>query len=632
MLSKNSAKHTQRDKDKTPTLITVAQRIDVAKLKGHLLLGSWCLENEHLFESEQYQICEYPFADAQDTMEHVDKINTEYKRLLQLLSEYLTCEYGLIFGPRGWEILLGPWLRKAVEIVYERHVCLRAAVSSHEVNTIDTLPFLQGSLVTLDTADLSDLGKTDFWNLKLYSRIAELDPVLSHLIVSDQHKVVKHSYEHLPQTQRSREPQTLSTKVKYINTMLLKLGLCSFALVFKNHFLRNTRHLILASYLSKKTAFILNLWLNKTIWPVYHHSWSKTKELQSTSLDWPVRERLKQLLLSNRNQSEFSNITSQLIPELMPMVYIENIRQMYSNVDDYNSHFPENVETVLMSVEFYKDELLKFWLARKENSLKIFINQHGGEYFTGLYSGFLDTELSISDLYLACGRHQSDVNTKIKPFGVNFSSSKIRNKNSNGTILILVRPFNRYATSMNSSTSSLSTYLKKYLLDITTAVNNFSAQTSEKVVIRCHPKDKSYPDYWNLGEALQRLLPSTTFSSEHTTLSQELENSKLVICTYNGTPFLQMLSLDMPVLLLLDEQNEPIRDSAKPIFKELAKAKVLHNSAKNLAKHVNKIYPNVEQWYGTKLVTGAIKDASDQFALRRPTTFRDYLRVFQQHG
>ncbi len=69
-----------------------------------------------------------------------------------------------------------------------------------------------------------------------------------------------------------------------------------------------------------------------------------------------------------------------------------------------------------------------------------------------------------------------------------------------------------------------------------------------------------------------------------------LSISRLCICFYNGTPFLETFVANYPTLLYWDPNYTELNESAQPYFDLLREAGILHDTPESAASKLNGIY------------------------------------------
>ena len=92
------------------------------------------------------------------------------------------------------------------------------------------------------------------------------------------------------------------------------------------------------------------------------------------------------------------------------------------------------------------------------------------------------------------------------------------------------------------------------------------------------------------------------------------KNSKVVVCTYPQTSFAEAL-ISGPALLLTKLNYWPYFDKFVKLKEELIDAKIIFESPKEAAKHINGIWNNPYIWWESKKVENAKKRFINETAL-----------------
>ena len=97
--------------------------------------------------------------------------------------------------------------------------------------------------------------------------------------------------------------------------------------------------------------------------------------------------------------------------------------------------------------------------------------------------------------------------------------------------------------------------------------------------------------------------------------SKACNNSKLIVHTYNSTPFLETISSNLPTILILKKNDNPFKNEAKPFIKNLVKNNILFYDAKLAAKFVNKLWnENIDDWWNDNKTQKAINKFITNYA------------------
>ena len=85
----------------------------------------------------------------------------------------------------------------------------------------------------------------------------------------------------------------------------------------------------------------------------------------------------------------------------------------------------------------------------------------------------------------------------------------------------------------------------------------------------------------------------------------------------NSTGYLETLNLNLPTILIFDDQYCKIRKNVKNYFLLLEEANILFKSPKNAAKFINKNYKFIDTWWKSEKVQKAIKTFSNKFTKKQ---------------
>ena len=88
--------------------------------------------------------------------------------------------------------------------------------------------------------------------------------------------------------------------------------------------------------------------------------------------------------------------------------------------------------------------------------------------------------------------------------------------------------------------------------------------------------------------------------------------------------------MNLPTILIFDDQYCKIRKNVKKYFLLLEKANILFKNPKNAAKFINKNYKFVDSWWNSAKVQEAIKTFSNKFAKKTndPYTFLKIIKKY----
>ena len=92
-------------------------------------------------------------------------------------------------------------------------------------------------------------------------------------------------------------------------------------------------------------------------------------------------------------------------------------------------------------------------------------------------------------------------------------------------------------------------------------------------------------NFWKKKNAFCKI----DFNRHKSNLFNEARKSKVVVCSYFSTTFLELMSANIPVILFTPFNNESYNTETLKAFSEMKKNFIFFNNYKNAAKFINKI-------------------------------------------
>ena len=115
-------------------LITTAESSFRHLSKDVVYLGEWCLPYPHdSSNSSELNILPYHWDDRTKYNHDYSYLDSTYEYYLSELSARLDKIHDLSNGPTYWRIVIGPWLRFFIDILFDRFECIRTAAVSDVV-------------------------------------------------------------------------------------------------------------------------------------------------------------------------------------------------------------------------------------------------------------------------------------------------------------------------------------------------------------------------------------------------------------------------------------------------------------------------------------------------------------------
>ncbi len=559
------------------TLVTTSDERTWPKDKSIIFLGSWCLNynRKDVWSNLNYQVESYHWDNGNKFSDDYKRLSLIYKRALMQCAKELNKIHNVEYSYKYWEIVIGPWLKSFIGVVYDRWYMISQALAKRD--EIGTMVINRHLYPPQDFSDFIDLLNDDLWNHLIFYEVIRL---YSH---------VKVSKVDCPKSTHKSKPRSSNLTKRFLKKML---GVASI-------FSTKNKIFFISSYFDIVSLIKLEL----SLWQV--PSFPISPDLPRFMVNDNLREKININL--NQDTTSFENFLSKLIPKQIPRCYVEGYKHIAKQVKTIN--WPTNPQTIFTCNSHIADDFFKLWAALKvENGTKLICGQHGGHYGVGKFSMWEDHERSIANKYFSWGWKGEDV--------IDMPASKLvgikpREKHvcySNKELLLVSTSMPRYSYTLFSI--PIAGQFHKEMESQMNFVKLLDQDIQNKLTVKLYPKD--YEQF-----QIQRWtdeLPSISLSSNKIQLDTLMEDCRLVVCTYNATTFLESFSKNIPTILLWNPDYWRLRDSAKLDFELLVKNEILHYSAQSASNLINHIWEDVEGWWAELGRQKIVKDFCNRYA------------------
>jgi putative transferase (TIGR04331 family) len=501
-----------------------------------------------------------------------------YEIFLKIISLKLNKIHNVNYSKKYWRIVIGYWLFEFISIVFDNWKRLKYINSYYNLNYIEVAKFKNSEISFRDHSDFSQKINTDVFNNIIYSDLLQF------------FKSAKIKYFFVKKKYFNKNISYKSILNILINNILKIL------IIINSFFVKNSDAVIHDSYLSKKILFLLQIRFKQI--PQFYIS----PNINTVSLNKRMR-----FQIVNCSNDTFTKIVSKLLFKYMPSSYLENYHNYLRRVNNIN--WPKNPKFIFSSSSFSYDDFFKLWLAgKKENfKTKVITGQHGGFFFTTQFSFFQKHQSDISDLILTWGRNKKKYRSV---FNFKTNNKKIKYK-KNGNLLFVHYSLSRFS-GIHSTYAGFS-YLK-YLKDQFNLIKKLDRNILNNLVFREYPVDLG----WNidLKTALKINLKLDVLIDKNQKLYNSLTKSRICLVNLNGTIFLEVMNLNFPTIVFLNNNNEPLNKETKKYLNILKKVGVYFDNYEMAAKKINEVWDDVDGWWYSNSVQNAVNIFCNKFSKR----------------
>ena len=127
----------------------------------------------------------------------------------------------------------------------------------------------------------------------------------------------------------------------------------------------------------------------------------------------------------------------------------------------------------------------------------------------------------------------------------------------------------------------------------------------------------SHSNYWNEKELLKKKckLSKIDFERQKTELFSEAKKSKIIVCSYLSTTFLELMSANVPVILFTPFSVKGYNTETIKAFYQMEKNKIYFRNYKRAATFINKNWENIDNWWFSNKTQRSRKNFLNNFSI-----------------
>jgi len=577
-------------------LVTTADRRFWKKNETTLFLGEWCklYSERKIWSSLEHQTLPYHWDDRQKFDSDVNKIDAIYEKYLALLSDRLNRVHGLNYSSRYWRIIIGIWLRSFIDALYDRYLSISAARDSGLVTNTwicSTERWTPQAVVSFGH---------DSYNLYLYSRIIKWLGGIPFEEKSLRHFSTDGPSSMLPKSSLGRVFDEIVRQLKKGPETFFRQSLAVLAVEVYPSLLRHFKPdfvFVGTIYLSLVDQLRLQLSLGEI--PYLFHG----KKIAPSSKEPDLQ--MRAALSFPASAVPFEELLNELIPEQIPMTYVELYRDVHDRVLRLGPKAPKVAVTAYTINYRY---CFEFWAAyhTEKSGTKVFVMQHGGGYGTARHI-FLDQHfIRAFDKYYTWGSTLGgDTKVKRMPSLRLWKTKKqLSESNPKGSIMWIATTQARYKTFAESGICG--PHMLDYFEEQRKFYECLITPVRELLLWRY------FNDPWEDKKRVEDFAPDLRIQrgtkkqlGKESNFIGELKKCRLAVHTGNETTYLEALSADFPSIIFWNPVFYEIRHPMQHIFDRLVGAGILHYTPESAAHTLNEVYLDPLSWWRTDKVQSA---------------------------
>jgi len=565
-----------------------------------IFLGEWCriYDRKHVWQDMDVIVAEpYGLGLAKKDADYAKARMLENK-LFPVLFDALNQYHGMQHSERFWQIVLGQWLRRYVDVVLNRSKTLENCLYTHKIagTTVyaNAQPILASQNSHSSIFDFSD----DYWNNALYARILYLQGKAEFPIEFIEGNKIEFSAHNTTVIRRKLSKKILMWGYQQVGKLT-------------KYLVRDTDAFIISSYLPKSEELKLQLALGQC-----PQLWESPKSEDSEKPNLSLRKSLGSQI-NNSPSNYLESILETLLFELLPICYLEGFAQLKRLADQ--RPWPKSPKFILTSNNFSVDDIFNLWTATKiETGSKYFIGQHGNNYGTYRYMHPAIEEI-IPDKFLTWG-WTDGLQQHIPAFIFKTAGQKTQEYNPFGGLLLIELHLNHRFTTWDATHE-----FAQYFEAQQEFVANLASDPKKHLTIRLHGSYKTLT--WKEDLRWQSYDPSIKIETGAIHIWDLIAQSRLVVHSYDSTGILDTLTQNIPTLAFWQNGFDQLRESAKPYYQLLLEAGIVHLTSESIASKVNEVWHDVDGWWGQSEVQDAREIFCKRFARKSQNSIHDLKQI-----
>lgn len=511
--------------------------------------------------------------------------NKLYDKYLEIIYKKLSNYFGIDRDKKFYEILIGYWLLRVIHLsldVVENYKNL-------EIDKSDTIvieKFDYKKLINLNFSNFNVLTSQYFFNNQLISLFFE--EVISHSKINS--ILIDRKVENVKRYQLNYKKKNLISKSFYFFQNLKNKIYQSDKIILSHLFFFPLKNKIYSNkeiFKSYKSFF--NFLLTK-----------KVNYLVSTKFDFSFENSKNEIDLKRR-KLVFSFESRDLLEKMINKAILYSFPiECFEKFKVYENKNFRNFKKIFNTGPHLADGNVKFSIADAvSNGSKLILKQVGGSY--GVVKNLVSQEFDfkVADKFMSWGWVDED-NLNVFPstssLGISlslFAQNKKYFAKKKKIILVLANLFiPRREWGDRMQPEQFINYSKRNLL----LLDKIDKKFKKELFVR--------PYHLKKDCLITNKFFKENYKFTYDNYYKNILESKLTICTYNSTTFLECFVLNAPCVLFWDQKEWPLNENNKSRddFLILKENNILFDNSIELSEFINRNYEKIgEWWYGEKI-------------------------------
>lgn len=566
-------------------LVTTADERSRPTDQPILFLGNWCrlYGRRHVWEKLDAEVVPYHWDDREKYFRDFSRLQASYEKLLAATVEALNRFHGGSHSVHYWRILIGPWLYTFMHVLFDRWSMVKLAASSYDISGTSILDFDPAGLIPLDFKHVNPDSVE--WNHYLFGKALKQQQAIPWQSVTPES--TQNALSMKPATSAPVRRRGTALKALF-DSAIAKLTRCDEAM-------------IITSYLPRFEEMKLQLALGQIpkVW--------RAQEPAPCRPDFSSRQNLK---IESAGIDEFEDFVCAMIPEQIPVVYLEGYAQLGRQADALP--WPARPKVIFTSNLYQFNEVFQIWAAKKiEAGAPLVIGQHGGIMGVGKWVPGEDHQVDIADRYLTWGWRDGRPQT-LPALAFTIVNRATGKWNPQGKILLVSSPMRVYSY-RSSSWPVGPNQSAQFIAEQLGFARALDAAVRARLLLRINTRqDRKTSCFYT--EQWRDEFPGVEIDDSTQPIEKCLSQCRLFVYSFNSTGFLETLGRNIPTVIFWNPRYFELRSDAQPFFDRLKAVGIFHDNPESAARHISGIWADVAGWWNQAVVQEARRHFCARFA------------------
>jgi len=570
-------------------LVFSLENINIKKDENLLIGSEWVFElNKKNLNNLNYQIFYSQSPQKKQRVKNTIDSSNIYEKIMEDLYRSLNLIHKVNLNLKAWKIVLGPWVRRFVDLCYQRDYLIREIMSSNSIDKIYGIKSDLYPLYSKDTVTIHPFSRDILWNNIILYKILKF---YNFQNIQLDFQEITHGFEdyNMNAEHLSKDGYKISSFKKIIFSIFN----------YFRFFQKKNDALIIGSglpFIYEKLFELLFFQVPKNY---------KIIEIDNLEYDPIKRSELKFNLVKDNKQNNVEGFIRSFLHEFLPTCFIENFKKIYNECENY---YPKNPKFILTGLNQEYDEIFKFYTAKKVNmGTPYFIMQHGNTYFVEDYI-LNRVEYQTAIKFLTFGYAKKSF---CEPFGNIKTIKASYNYKKDGKLNILAWPMIGLHYPFDRNIEFLRSF--KLIQDFKKKI---CPEIDKLILLRLHPNFNTKRGTWYKNTFLKDF-KNSQLDFGKIDYSKFLREGRINLIFYDGTGILENFHFNIPTVVIWCDSSERLYDHVDDEFIEkynyLRETGILFDDLNKLINHLLKYWNNIDEWWFSQKTQDSIKKFNQDF-------------------